>query len=275
MQVAVLCASTIYSFDWPCGARFYRALGHHTFVKMVILVMRWIPLCGVSPCVEILLKRTVLLKKGPAAVGQELRIRPVDARLAVYDVFYDFVIRHSSSRVTDGLAKFMRVWFSHILRQGGHSRRLWLFISYAIEQRQFRANHTSPFIRYRKYFPAQYTHHVHLLEALYVAMVYKNLLPFTQYLKKMFEAVNFFKHKYLLYFLRAIFNGFKRHANSPIRGLFVKFRGKLAQAGNSRRKRFLVGCGQVSTSYGSLYKIEKFQIKTFTGAIGCTVILSF
>lgn len=106
-------------------------------------------------------------------------------------------------------------------------------------------------------------------------MVYKNLKQLAQYLQQMFAAVNFFKHKFLLYFLRAVFVSLNKRTNLPVRGLFVKFRGKLAQAGNSRRKRFLVGCGQVSTSYGALYRVEKFQIKTFTGAIGCTIILSF
>jgi hypothetical protein len=91
----------------------------------------------------------------------------------------------------------------------------------------------------------------------------------------MFRVVNFFKHRFLLYFLRAAFFNLDRTLVLPVRGLFIKFRGKLAQAGNSRRKRFLVGCGQISTSYGALYRVEKFQIKTFTGAIGCTIILAY
>jgi hypothetical protein len=108
-----------------------------------------------------------------------------------------------------------------------------------------------------------------------MAMYYKNLTYLISYLRQMFNVVNFFKHKFLLYFLRAAFAGLDTNELHIIRGLFIKFKGKLSQAGNSRRKRFLVGCGQVSTAYGTLYKVEKFQIYTFTGAIGCTIILAY
>lgn len=222
-----------------------------------------------------MLKKTFLAVQLPVCRDLSISHQPGTHRLEVYNLLYEFLLRHNTNRSLDGLSKYLYTWFKHILALGGHTKRFWMHVSYALEQRQFRAHHGSPFIRYRKYFPVKYTFHAHLLEALYIAMSYKNLSHLVTYLRQMFTAVNFFKHKFLLYFFRAVFSELNRCKELPVRGLFIKFRGKLAQAGNSRRKRFLVGCGQVSTSYGSLYRVEKFQIKTFTGAIGCTIILSF
>jgi hypothetical protein len=107
-----------------------------------------------------------------------------------------------------------------------------------------------------------------------VAFQHKNLNYLIAFLKEMFATVNFFKHRFLLYYLRAAFANLGGRGEIPgIRGLFIKFRGKLAKAGNSRRQRFLLSYGQVTTNYSDRYVVEKFQIKTFTGAIGCTIIM--
>ena len=130
-------------------------------------------------------------------------------------------------------------------------------------------------MRYKYVFPREYLRHSYINEALYVAFCYKDLRFLTEYLKNVFSDVNFFKHRFLIYFLRAVLNDFSQAQAqlSKSKGLFIKFRGKISQAGNSRKRRFLVGCGQVSTRQAATYEIEKFQIKTFTGAIGCTIIL--
>lgn len=112
---------------------------------------------------------------------------------------------------------------------------------------------------------------------MYIAFFYKDLNFLMHLLQELFKTVNFFKHRFLLYYLRAVMNNFSL-ANSNlggVRGLYIKFKGKISQAGNSRKRRFMVGCGQVSTGYANNYLVEKFQIKTFTGAIGCTIIMSY
>ena len=118
--------------------------------------------------------------------------------------------------------------------------------------------------------------HAKILEVLYATFLYKNLKFLKRFVVEMFKTVNFFKHRFLLYFFRAILlRMHKKKMPYNVKGLYFKFRGKLAQAGNSRRKRFIISCGKVSTSYDTLYVVEKFQIFTFTGAIGCTIILAY
>lgn len=96
-------------------------------------------------------------------------------------------------------------------------------------------------------------------------------------MRKLFKHVNFYKHQYLLYFFRFFFKclGNKLFDLFNVTGLFMKFHGKIAKAGNSRRKKFLIRHNTISTCYENNYIIEKFQIVTFTGAIGCSIILSY
>lgn len=146
--------------------------------------------------------------------------------------------------------------------------------SYGLVQRRYTSSRNSIYNRYKHVFPRRFYRQVHLSEAIYVAFQHKNLNYLISFLKEMFATVNFFKHRFLLYYLRAAFSRLGgKHGVPGIRGLFVKFRGKLAKAGNSRRQRFLLTYGQVTTNYSDSYVIEKFQIKTFTGAIGCTIIM--
>lgn len=146
--------------------------------------------------------------------------------------------------------------------------------SYSLVQRRYSASRNSIYNRYKHVFPRRFYRQVHLSEAIYVAFQHRNLNYLISFLKEMFSTVNFFKHRFLLYYLRAAFSRLGGRNGVPgIRGLFIKFRGKLAKAGNSRRQRFLLTYGQVTTNYSDTYVVEKFQIKTFTGAIGCTIIM--
>ena len=146
--------------------------------------------------------------------------------------------------------------------------------SYELLIRKYSASRNSIYNRYKHVFPKKFYRQVHLTEAIYVAFKHKNLSYLITFLKEMFNKVNFFKHRLLLYYLRAAFVKLGgKNAVPGIRGLFIKFRGKLAKAGNTRRQRFLLNYGQVTTNYSDTYVVEKFQIKTFTGAIGCTIIM--
>lgn len=58
-------------------------------------------------------------------------------------------------------------------------------------------------------------------------------------------------------------------------GIFFKFHGKIAKAGNSRKKRFKIFYKQVSTTHKNHYIMDKFQLNTFTGVVGCTIVFSY
>lgn len=173
-------------------------------------------------------------------------------------------------------ARYFSNFIGYLLGSRPGKPRLWVTIQEDLRRRVLNVNHNNLLVRYRYVFPFNYLRHSYINEALYIAFFFKDLRFLVEYLKRMFRDVNFFKHRFLIYFLRAVFSNFgeARHHLGGSRGLFVKFKGKISQAGNSRKRRFLIGCGQVSTSQAATYEIEKFQIKTFTGAIGCTVILS-
>lgn len=151
---------------------------------------------------------------------------------------------------------------------------IYLVGKFQLVTRKYSASRNSIYNRYKHIFPRKFYRQVHLNEALYVAFQHKNLNYLISFLREMFAKVNFFKHRFLLYYLRAAFVNLGGRVQIPgIRGLFIKFKGKLAKAGNSRKQRFLLAHGQVTTNYSNTYLVEKFQIKTFTGAIGCTIIM--
>lgn len=173
-------------------------------------------------------------------------------------------------------SRYFHTFLRVILSSRQNETNFWVSIQEDLRRRVLNVGRDNLLIRYRHVFPKNYLTHSYINEALYIAFFFKDLRFLTEYLKYMFRDVNFFKHRYLIYFLRAVFNDFDtaRTHLAGSRGLFIKFKGKIAQAGNSRKKRFMVGCGQISTSQNSTYEIEKFQIKTFTGAIGCTIVLA-
>jgi hypothetical protein len=133
------------------------------------------------------------------------------------------------------------------------------------------------FKKYSNIFAFTYKKHKYIYEIFYCVFKYKSLSYLIVWMRQLFRHVNFFKHQYLLYFFRFFFKflGNKLFEAYNVTGLFMKFHGKIAKAGNSRRKKFLIRHNYISTCYENNYLIEKFQIVTFTGAVGCTVILSY
>lgn len=59
-----------------------------------------------------------------------------------------------------------------------------------------------------------------------------------------------------------------------INGLYLRLHGKIAKAGNSRKQKYLLTYNSISTNQTNNYVIDKFQIFTFTGSIGCTILIS-
>lgn len=133
------------------------------------------------------------------------------------------------------------------------------------------------FRKYSNIFYFTYKRHKFIYEMFYCVFKYKTLSYLIVWMRKLFKHVNFYKHQYLLYFFRYFFKllGLKLFEAFNVTGLFMKFHGKIAKAGNSRRKKFLIRHNYISTCYTNNYLIEKFQIVTFTGAVGCTIILSY
>lgn len=105
---------------------------------------------------------------------------------------------------------------------------------------------------------------------------FKSLLFFKMFVKRFFKHVNFFKHKFLIFYIRKCVRMLRMSLFQlyGINGLYLRFHGKIAKAGNSRKQKYLLTYNSITTNHSSNYLIEKFQIFTFTGSIGCTIIMS-
>ena len=133
------------------------------------------------------------------------------------------------------------------------------------------------FQKYQYLFPKKYTNYQYIFEIFYNIFVYKNIKFLVHYIKNIFRNVNFYKHKFLLFFIRAFFKmlNLSVFRKFSINGIYLKFHGKIAKAGNSRKQKMLIQHRRISTCYKNNYLVEKFQINTFTGVVGCTLVLSF
>jgi len=129
---------------------------------------------------------------------------------------------------------------------------------------------------YQKLFLKSFRLYNYLLTLFHTLVKFKTLTFFQNFLKRFFKNVNFFKHKFLIFYIRkcikalatSVFNLYN------VNGLYFRLHGKIAKAGNSRKQKFLVKYNSISTNHKNNYMLEKFQIFTFTGSIGCTILLS-
>ena len=133
------------------------------------------------------------------------------------------------------------------------------------------------FSKYSYLFKKPYINYMYIFEIFYNVFKYKNINFLVFFLKNLFKNVNFYKHQFLLFYIRC----FMKLLELPlfkefnVNGVYIKFHGKIAKAGNSRRKKFLIQHQVISTAYKNNYIVEKFQLHSFTGVVGCTLILSF
>lgn len=174
------------------------------------------------------------------------------------------------------IVKYLSLYIRFITNISRFAGPLYISGSYKTQERGYHSTRNDIYHTYKHIFPRFFYRQVHIFEALFMLIYYKNMSYMISYLKEMFSTVNFFKHRYLLYYFRAAFlhaNGIEGYPN--VNGLFIKFRGKLAKAGNSRRQKFIVSYGHITTNQSDNYMVEKFQIKTFTGAIGCSIVFSY
>lgn len=233
--------------------------------------------------VEILLNRAALLSPRTRIFTLKLPSNhkglkvhyPLKTR---FDIIMDYLGQLVKVNPSDpfkfNIIKYMGIYMRWIIQTSRFYGGVYVCGSYGLVKRKYSASRNSIYNRYKHVFPRRFYRQVHLSEAIFVAFQHKNLDYLVSFLREMFATVNFFKHRFLLYYLRAAFVNLNGRSPVPgVRGLFIKFRGKLAKAGNSRKQRFMLSYGQITTNYSDSYVIEKFQIKTFTGAIGCTIIL--
>jgi hypothetical protein len=133
---------------------------------------------------------------------------------------------------------------------------------------------------YKKYyyiFNKNYFNYKYVFEIFFNAFRFKNINYLVIFIKDLFKNVNFYKHQFVLFYLRCFLKLLDLPFFEPlnVRGVFMKFHGKIAKAGNSRRKKFLIQYKKIGTCYDKNYLVEKFQLPSFTGVVGCTLILCY
>lgn len=114
-------------------------------------------------------------------------------------------------------------------------------------------------------------------EVIYMFLIciwLKNSKLLCQFIKYKLDTIHFKQHRtYFLFFLK-IFNIYiiPNFTSLKIKGITVKFKGKLAKGGNSRKKTFFYHRGYYSLSnkFLSLNR-HKWNVWTKTGAVGCTL----
>lgn len=186
----------------------------------------------------------------------------------VYQNYYNYIFIN--------LYKYFRMLIWYIKQFYNFSHYIYAYINTIKVQKLIKNNDINYLVKpYLNLFSS--LDYLNILDIFFYCFKYKNLDFLVKYIKLLFKNVNFFKHQYLLFFLRYIFKCFNTTLfnNFNVLGIFMKFHGKIAKAGNSRKKRYTLQYNTISTAYNKNYLIDKFQITTFTGVVGCTVILSF
>ena len=160
------------------------------------------------------------------------------------------------------------------------SLNFYSFINILHQQRFFFIQNSLDTVLYSSYrflFSKTYLNYKYIFEIFFNIFRFKKINFLVTYIKNLFKNVNFYKHQFLLFYIRCFFKLFSLDffKKFGVIGVFLKFHGKIAKAGNSRKKKFLIQYGDISTSYKNNYIVEKFQINSFTGVVGCTAILCF
>ena len=127
--------------------------------------------------------------------------------------------------------------------------------------------------RYKSYkrFNIKYFNEVAYLFVLNIFL--KNSKHICKYIKKKLESVHFKRHRAYFLFFNKILSKFIRPNFKilQIRGITLKFKGKLGRGGNSRTKTMFYRRGLYSLSNKSLsLNRNKWDVWTKTGTFGCT-----
>ena len=183
--------------------------------------------------------------------------------------------------------KNTKIYYSFLHYQNFNSIYLQNIFQLNLKEKYINALHTIPkktakYILFKtrfknfKYFGIKYFNEV--LYMLIVNFWLKNAQNISLFIKRKLDSVHFKKHRaYFLFFFRLI-----RRYIVPnfvilqVKGVTLKFKGKLARGGNARKKTMFFWKGYYSLSNKLLaLNRNKWDVWTKTGTVGCTIQIFF
>lgn len=116
-----------------------------------------------------------------------------------------------------------------------------------------------------------------MLEVIWLSFFYKDLSFLIEWFIKTMERIPFKNHRKLLsVFKFIIVNYFSIFSKKNIKGFFFDIRGKVGVSGNAKKRHFSFYKGKYSkTTKNSRFDYQYNIIRTFTGALGVTMVLYY
>lgn len=116
-----------------------------------------------------------------------------------------------------------------------------------------------------------------IIEIIYIALYNRDIQIISRWIKKIMEKIHLKKHKK---FIKVIHNIFKNNLEllkiTNIIGISMDIRGKLASAGNSKKRHYSFQVGSTAlTSKNHDLSLHQINIRTTTGVLGLTILLSY
>lgn len=117
-----------------------------------------------------------------------------------------------------------------------------------------------------------------MLEILLISFLYKDVNLLIDWFVKTMERIQFRSHKKFISTFKFILVNYQDlfvYSNS-VRGFFFDIRGKVGVAGNAKKRHFSFNVGKFSkTTKASKIEYQQQIVRTFTGALGVTMIMYF
>jgi len=117
-----------------------------------------------------------------------------------------------------------------------------------------------------------------MLEILFISFLYKDVNLLIDWFVKTMERIQFRSHKKFISTFKFILMNYQDlfvYSNS-VKGFFFDVRGKVGVAGNAKKRHFSFNVGKFSkTTKSSKIEYQQQIVRTFTGALGVTMIIYF
>jgi len=117
-----------------------------------------------------------------------------------------------------------------------------------------------------------------MLEILFLSFFYKDLNLLINWFIKTMGRIQFKNHKKFLNLFKFTINSYSKlfvYANN-VSGFFFDIRGKVGVSGNAKKRHFSFNEGEFSkTTKNSKFEYQHQIVRTFTGALGVTMILYY
>lgn len=116
------------------------------------------------------------------------------------------------------------------------------------------------------------------VQVILLSLSLKDPILLMNWLTKIMEKVQFFKHKNYIMFFKSIFNDLNRGILRRIgmRGLYFDIRGKLGVKGDAKKRHVLLRYGECTFSQKSIKISPAYGlVHTFTGVLGVTLVFFF